>query len=147
MLRGSLVALNSSGAVPVEDIAKTSVTAAPDIDGIATRNGQSVDILVWNYHDEDVASPAADVNITVSGLPSRGVHVQRSVMDNGHSNAYAVWLKMGSPASPTAAQMQELRAASGLEKPVNVTASAVATGWTISGTLPRQSVVLYHLSW
>jgi xylan 1,4-beta-xylosidase len=146
-LSGSLVALSSSASIPVADIAKSSVTAAPDIDGIATRNGNSLDILLWNYHDEDIPSPAANVAVTVSGLPTRGVHVQRFLVDADHSNAYAVWLKMGSPANPTPAQMKDLRAASGLQAPTSISAEAIGSGWSFSAPLPRQAVALYHLSW
>ena len=147
MLSGSLVSLSSSGAIPVGDIEKTSVGAASDINGIATRNGDSLDILLWNYHDEDVPASAAEVTVTVTGLPSKGVHITRFLMDSEHSNAYAAWLKMGSPANPTPAQMSELKAASTLDVSNGMTADVKGGGWTFSAKLQRQAVTLYQLTW
>jgi xylan 1,4-beta-xylosidase len=143
-LGGALVSLTSSGAVPVADIVKSSVTAAPDIDGIATRSGNSLDILLWNYHDEDVLAPDAQVELSIAGIPANSVKVTRYLMDAQHSNAYAVWLKMGSPQSPSAGQIAAMQKASGLEV---VEQTALHGPLTIHLALARQAVTLYTLEW
>lgn len=145
-LSGSLVSLTSTGSVPVGDITKASVTGAPDINGIATRTAHSLDILLWNYHDEDVPAPPADVVLSIAGLPGRGVRVKRYVVDQDHANAYTVWLKMGSPNMPTPDQIAQLQAASELQEDGKVVRMD-APGFALSTTLPRQAVALYRLSW
>jgi xylan 1,4-beta-xylosidase len=143
-LSGSLVALTSSGALPVDAITKSSVTGAPDVNGIATRDGNKVSVLLWNYHDEDVETEPADVLLKVSNLAAGKMSVSQYRMDKEHSNAYSAWLAMGSPQSPTAAQIAELRAKSGLQRvemPVPVKASSL----TVSIKMPRQAVELIVL--
>ncbi len=114
-LSGSLLSLTSNGAQEVADIEKNSVPGDPDISGIATRNGNSVGIVVWNYHDEDVTAPDAKVALVLAHVPGKTVHVTRFVMDAHHSNAYAAWLAMGSPQHVTPEQMTALQKTSGLE--------------------------------
>ena len=146
-LAGSLVELKSSSAIPVEDIVKSSMTVAPDINGIATRNGNSMDILLWNYHDEDVSAPPAEIAISVVGLPLKGVKVQRFVMDADHSNAYTAWIKLGSPEHLAPDQLRQLRATSGLQQFNGKMVKFDAPGFAFSTFLPRQAVALYHLTW
>src|SRR5208337_4651596 len=62
------VATESSGALPLADVVEHSVTNAPDVNGVATRNDHEVDVLVWNYHDADVSAPDAQIHLTVDGL-------------------------------------------------------------------------------
>jgi len=146
-LHGELLPLVSSGAVSEEEVEKHSVLGAPDLNGVATRDGRSVDVIVWNYHDEDVAAAPAEVELEVAGVAAKRVRVTEYRMDRDHSNAYTAWLKMGSPQAPTAAQVEELRKASELavlrESKLGVKAGAVE--WKM--TLPRQAVSLVHIAW
>ena len=146
-LSGSLISLKSDGALDVADIEKDSVDANPDVSGIATRNGNSVDIILWNYHDEDVAAPDAKVNLTVANLPGKTIHLTRYVMDAHNSNAYAAWLAMGSPEHLTPAQMAALQKASVLAITEKETLHQADGSLAIAETLPRQAVALYHLAW
>jgi xylan 1,4-beta-xylosidase len=148
MLGGEYVRVTSTGALPMEQMLKDSVRGAADVRAVATRAEHQVDVLVWNYHDDDVAAEAARVNLSVAGLPARGVKVQRFLMDAEHSNAYAVWQKMGNPAQPTAQQFVELQRAGGLEAVAPLEATAVKDG--VAGLdirLERQGVTLVRFSW
>lgn len=147
MLRGEQLAVTSSGAEAVGEIEKRSVVGAPDVSAIATRDGHSVDVLVWNYEDEDLPAAAADVRLEVAGVGGRQVKVTEYRMDGEHSNAYAAWLKMGSPQAPTVSQVEELKKASelALVRTVPVQAEGGTVRWKTS--LPRQGVGLVHLSW
>jgi xylan 1,4-beta-xylosidase len=147
MLSGSLVELTSSGAIPVADIARSSVAAAPDIDGIATRTANSLDILLWNYHDEDIPAPDAGITLTIAGLPSAPIHLTRYTMDAHHSNAYAAWLEMGSPQHPTPAQLATLEKSSGLQQTADGVTRKSDSPMALTTKLPRQAVMLFHLSW
>jgi xylan 1,4-beta-xylosidase len=147
-LSGSLVSLTSSGSIPVADIIQSSVTTAPDIDGIATRNVNSMDILLWNYHDEDVSTPIANVELSIAHVPGKVIHVDRFLMDAEHGNAYSAWLKMGSPEHLAPTQLNNLRVLvlAGKAEDRNEVKSSDAP-LKLSLTLQRQAVTLYHLTW
>ncbi len=147
MLQGEQLAVTSSGAEQVSEIEKRSVVGSPDVSAIATKDGHSVDVLVWNYEDEDLPASAAEIRLEVSGVGRKRVQVTEYRMDGDHSNAYAAWLKMGSPQQPSAGQVEELKKAS--ELAVMRRASVQAEGGVVKfGTsLPRQGVGLVHLSW
>jgi xylan 1,4-beta-xylosidase len=148
MMGGDYVSVTSSGALPVEQVVKDSVRAAPDVNAIATRSQHRVDVLLWNYHDDDVAAEAAKGLLSVKGIPARGVRVQKFVMDGEHSNAYAAWQKMGRPQQPLAQQFLELQQAGKLES-IGSAAALVTNGGSakLDVTLQRQAVMLVRLSW
>ncbi len=148
MMGGKYVAVTSSGALPVEQVVKESVRTAPDVNAIATRSDHGVDVLLWNYHDDDVATEAARVNLSVTAIPARGVRVQEFLVDAEHSNGYAVWQRMGSPEQPTARQFVELQRAAKLE-PVAPATPVETKGGSASFDikLERQGVMLVRLSW
>jgi xylan 1,4-beta-xylosidase len=69
-------------------------------------------------------------------------------MDATHSNAYAEWQKMGSPAHLSADQQKQLEAAGALSESVGPHRLAVADHAThLSLSLPRQGVALIRLTW
>ena len=116
MLKGERVAATSSGALPLTRILESGVTGLPDIDAIATRHGDDIAVLVWNYHDDDVpAEPAAVVLDIATG--EDGAYLCRHYrVDGDHSNAHAVFLWQGAPQPPSAGQYGELLAASALQQ-------------------------------
>ena len=145
-LGGQWVTTESEGALPLEQVVAQSVTAAPDVNALATRNGKEVDVLVWNYHDADVAVPDAQVEVAIDGL--RGARVSESEfrVDATHSNAYRVWQGMGSPAQPNTEQVNVLEQAGKLEQTQASHSIAAAKGTaTIALGVPRQGVVLVQL--
>ena len=140
------VATESSGALPLAQVLADSVTSAPDVNAVATRNGGEVDVLLWNYHDADVAAPAAQAHLAVDGLRGHAALVAEFRMDAEHSNAYRVWMQMGSPAHPTAEQTAQLQKAGGLEETVPDHRVAVRAGKAAMDlSLPRQAVVLVRM--
>jgi xylan 1,4-beta-xylosidase len=82
------------------------------VSALASRDDRRLTILLWNYHDDDVAGPAADVSLAISGLPATAsaLHMRRYLVDAGHGNAFAEWRQMGAPASLDAIQASEPRA-------------------------------------
>ncbi len=149
VVKGSLgdwVAVESSGALPLARVVAESVTGAPDVNAVATRNGSEVDVLLWNYHDADVAAPDAPVHLAVDGLQGRSVEAAEFRMDATHSNAYSVWEQMGSPAHPDAAQMAQLKKTAELEQTVRDHGIPVHAGKAaMELTLPRLGVALVRL--
>jgi xylan 1,4-beta-xylosidase len=151
-LSGQRLAVTSSGEVPVAEIERSGVTAEPDVSAVATRNGDRVDVLLWNYDDADVSAPGAPLTVEVAGVGMRTVTVVQYRMDRDHSNAYTAWLGMGSPQQPTADQVAELRRVGGLHvmETQTVTPKREARGLgtvSVSTTLPRQGVALFELTW
>ncbi len=147
MLSGQMLSVMSSGARPVDEILQESVRKGPDVNAIATRTERHIDIMLWNYHDDDVAAPVAEIGLAVDGVPAGRVHVQRFVVDAQHSNAYSAWQRMGSPEQPTAQQFMELQQAAKLES-VDRSDSVVhdeRVGLDLK--LERQGVMLVRLSW
>ena len=145
-LGGEWIASESDGALPLDQVVTQSVTGAGDVNAVATRDGSEVDVLVWNYHDADVAVPEAQVQLEVDGL--RGVRVTELEfrVDAEHSNAYRVWQQMGSPAQPNAEQLEQLTKAGQLEETVTGRSVAVKDGKAqIEFALPRQGVALLRL--
>jgi xylan 1,4-beta-xylosidase len=120
----------------------------PDIGGLASKEQRKAALMLWNYHDDDVAREAAQIDLTLKGIPTKKVKITQYRIDNEHSNSYEVWKKMGSPANPTPAQIKELEKAGQLAQygsPKNETAK---DGQLIfSTTLPRQGVGLVMVEW
>lgn len=112
-LAGARLPVSSSGALPLADMVATGVRAAPDIDALATRNGDAVQVLAWNYHDDLVPVPASPVHLTVQVPASFGSSVQVSHLrvDETHGDAYTVWVSQGMPASPSPDERLALTAA------------------------------------
>ncbi|MGH9599363.1 MAG: GH39 family glycosyl hydrolase, partial [Terracidiphilus sp.] len=140
------LATESSGALPLAEVVAHSVTGAADVNAVATRHGDQVDVLLWNYHDADVPAPPAKVRLSVDGLGGDRIAAAEFRMDGDHSNAYRAWLRMGSPAHPGAEQRKELERAGRLDESMAPHPLAVYGGQaTLEVTLPRQAVVLVRL--
>lgn len=123
------------------------------VQALAAADGNSVSVMVWNYHDDAIEGPSAPVTLLIKNIPARTALLQHYRIDEEHSNAYAVWKKMGSPQSVTDEQYKTLEKAGGLELlnpdpgtpesiPVNDRGEA-----TISFILPDHGVSLLRLKW
>jgi xylan 1,4-beta-xylosidase len=142
------LAVSSDGALPLDSILAQSVTGSPDINAVATRNGNEVDILIWNYHDADVDAPPATIQLTVDGLKG-ALAESEYLVDRTHSNAYAAWQKMGSPAHPDSVQKAALEKAAQLEEIIRdqpLPSTRASDGSSLlTLTLERQAVALIRL--
>jgi xylan 1,4-beta-xylosidase len=148
-LAGTRLPATSSGAATLASILANSVRGTPDIDTMATLNGQSVQVLVWNYHDDLVTTTAAPVQLTIKLPASFGSSVTVSHMrvDESHGDAYTVWTGQGSPATPSAAQIQAMQQAMDpmpLNPPQTVAVNAGAVA--LNFDLPRFGISLVTIS-
>jgi xylan 1,4-beta-xylosidase len=149
-LKGDRLKVESDGAVDTSRLLEAGVGAQPDINAIATRSGRGLEVLIWNYHDDEAAAPDADVRLVIAGLPREAtrVEVRHLRVDQQHSNAYTAWKQMGSPQEVSPAQYARLEAASQLqplEAPQRVRSAAGSVG--VSFKLPRHALSLLELSW
>lgn len=146
-IHGTTIFARSDHQLPLDAILQHGVRANPDVGSIAARDGNRITILVWHYHDDDLAGPDALVHIALAHLPRAFHHAARITqyrIDRDHSNAYAAWLAMGSPEAPNDAQRATLLAASKLATITSgdPTRTVVRGGAGLDLTLPRQGVAL-----
>jgi xylan 1,4-beta-xylosidase len=145
------VAVESTGAVPLDVILKDGVRGTPDVSAIASSGAGRLTILVWHYHDDELAGPAAAVELRASGLGIEGgeARLTHYRIDEAHSNAYAEWKRMGSPVAPSEQQYAALPEASRFaplrDAPARI---AIRDGSaSLRFDLPRQGVSLLVLDW
>ncbi len=150
----SWLAVESSGSRALDEVVAHSVAGDADISAVATREGNRVDVLVWNYHDADVPGPAAPIRLVVDGLKSPRLDRLKAPiaaidgyrMDSLHGNSYSAWQQMGSPEHPTAEQREQLEKAAAFEPTTVMRMVKVKHGKAaIEFSLPRQGVVLFTL--
>jgi xylan 1,4-beta-xylosidase len=102
-MKGDRVQTESTGALSRTNVRDRSVRQRADVAALASRDARSAAVLVWNYHDDDLPAPPAEIDITIDGLPasqSFQATVEHYRVDNDHSNAYTRWKSMGSPQVP-----------------------------------------------
>ena len=141
---------SSAGALPLGQVVSLGVRQQPDINAIATRKNREIEIMIWNYHDEDVDFPARTIDLAITGLPY-SLHlalVEHFRIDAHHSNAFTAWKQMGSPQSPSPVQYEQLQSAGQLQfftPPVWIRIEQGAAHLPFS--LPRQGLSLVRLTW
>jgi xylan 1,4-beta-xylosidase len=142
---GTRLAVESGAAQPLAAVLKNGVRAEPEISAMASLDGSRLSVLVWHYHDDDIAGPAAGVSLTLAGLPPKSGLLKARIfrVDHDHANSFTAWQQMGAPLAPTPRQYALLRDAGrltseDLAEPLRVENSTVR----IHLTLPRQAVWL-----
>jgi xylan 1,4-beta-xylosidase len=144
---GSWIRTESSGALPLSQVLAESVTQAPDVNAVATRNGREVDVLAWNYHDVDQEALPAHIHLVVDGLKGNEVLASEFRVDRMHSNADRVWKEMGSPSQPTPEERKALEKAGKLEETLQPRRVELEEGKArIDFDLPRQGIVLIRMT-
>ena len=143
-MRGDRVAVTSSSAANTETIRDSGVRESPDVYALATRTDHSLEVLVWNYHDDDLPAPAASIALTIEGLSGTRATVTEYRVDDRHSNSYEVWKQMGSPQTLTTEQRRALEKAGQLQTMGSPTRKNIDGGrLTLDVSLPRQGVALF----
>jgi xylan 1,4-beta-xylosidase len=149
-MSGQSLAATSDHAVPLDALLRQGVREKPDVAALASLDKSRLCVLVWHYHDDDVPGPAADVELTIAGLPpqaseSRVTHFR---IDEDHSNSFTAWKRMGSPQQPTAEQYAQLEKAAQLAAlPEPASVSVMKGEAKLRIQLPRQAVSLLVLDW
>ena len=150
LLGSERVQATSSGALSTEHTVAVGVRRQPDTNVIATRKDHEVEILVWNYHDDDLPAAAAPIDLTVSGLPtksSRGL-VEHFLVDSDHSNAFTAWKEMGSPKTLSTSQREGLERVGQLQLSSSPQRTSIKDGTLhLQFTLPRQGLRLVRIAW
>ena len=152
-MKGQRIAAASSAAVDLQTITHTGVRGeTPDVSALAAIDARQLAVLVWNYHDDATPGPDAEVELTITGLPTdaRSPRLEHFRIDQTHSNALAAWKAMGSPQAPSVDQKNRLVQAGQLQS-LAPDASGAALGDRrpvhIRFRLPRPGVSLVLLGW
>jgi len=150
MLGGERVQVTSSAALPTEDVVLNGVRGQPDIKAVATRTEHGVQILIWNYHDDNLPAPDASIDLTIEGLPpdAKRALSEHFRIDAHHSNSFTAWKEMGSPQSPSPVQYEQLEAAGQLQLLSSPAWLSLEQGAAhLQFALPRQGVSLIRIAW
>jgi xylan 1,4-beta-xylosidase len=150
LLGGERVQVTSSAALPTDDVVLNGVRGQPDIKAIATRGDHEIQILMWNYHDDDLPASAAPIDLTIEGLPpdAKRALSEHFRIDAHHSNAFTAWKEMGSPQSPSPAQYEQLEAAGQLQLLNSPAWISITQGaGHLQFALPRQGLSLIRIAW
>lgn len=144
-MNGQQLSVNSDSAVSLDDIKKNGVRGKPDVAALASLAQNKLTVLAWHYHDDDVAGPDAELDLNIAGIPAgfKKAKLTRYAIDADHSNSFAAWQKMGSPAKPTPEQYAQLEKAGklatvGTPEVIELTGG----GLKLQQRLPRQAVML-----
>lgn len=150
LLGSERVAAESSGAQSAEEVLRAGVRGQPDIHVIAARKANELEILIWNYHDDDLPVAPAPIDVSISGLPA---NLSRALLDHfrvdtDHSNAFTAWKEMGSPQSPSAHQYEQLESAGHLQLLTSPSFLHIVKGSAhLEFALPRQGLSLLRIAW
>jgi xylan 1,4-beta-xylosidase len=148
MMGGDRLAVEGNSMTAQDIIADAVRGDRADVSALASREGDRASVMVWHYYDDDVAAPAADVQLTLRNVPGSRVLLHHYQIDEQHSNAYMTWMKMGAPQQMTPEQYDVLEQSGQLALLTSPewidTENGVAT---IEFALPRRGVSLLQLSW
>jgi xylan 1,4-beta-xylosidase len=149
LLGNERISVTSSAALATEEIVRAGVRGQPDINAIATLKNHEIEILIWNYHDDDIPA-SATIDLEVSGLPAQisQAQLEHFRIDSTHSNAFTMWKVLGAPQSPSAQQSQEIENAGQLQLLSSPSWLPVEHGATrLQFTLPREGLSLIRIGW
>ena len=145
---GNRVEVTGNGAYNSESIVAGSVRSDNDINALASVSGNSLAVMVWNYHDADLAGPDAEVTLNIERIPAQKARLRHYRIDADHSNSYEVWKDMGSPQNPTQNQVRRLEKAGQLDELERARTVKLQDGaCELSFALPRQGVSLLIYTW
>jgi xylan 1,4-beta-xylosidase len=148
LMSGQRVAVVNGNGLTAADIITSGVRGRPDINAIAAKDKNALSVMLWNYHDDNLAVPASAVELTVNGLADGKVLVTHYRVDSSFSNSYEVWKAMGSPQKVSDQQYRLLERAGQLQLYGSPEWVTVKSGKFIMQTdLPGQAVSLIKFTW
>jgi xylan 1,4-beta-xylosidase len=144
-MSGRQLPVASDAEAPLDEMLAGGVRGRPDVAAIASRDGDSLWVMVWHYHDDDVPGPEARVTLEIPGWNREAVLPTHYRIDEEHSNAFTCWKRMGSPQEPTVEQVAELDRRDGLE--TTTPPEVRLEGDTLVATFPLPRAGISLLEW
>lgn len=148
MMEGKRIAVQTDNALNAAAIIANGVRAGNDINAIATKGKNSISVMVWNYHDDDVTGVASPIELKIKGIEARKVLVHHYRVDSGFSNSFEKWKALGKPQQVTEEQYTGLEKAGQLQLHTSPEwIETPAQNAVLKFDLPRQGVALIRLTW
>lgn len=148
MMSGQRISVTADNGLSATDIIAKSVREKNDLNAIASKNQNSISIMVWNYHDDNVAGTSSPVELTINYIGNKKVLVHHYRVDDQFSNSFEKWKAMGRPQQVTDLQYKELERSGQLQLYTSPEWVEVNRGTTLlKFDLPRQGVSLLQLTW
>ncbi|MEO7992442.1 MAG: beta-xylosidase [Chryseolinea sp.] len=148
MMSGQRISVQSANALLAADIIANGVKAQSDVFAMASKNQNSISVMVWNYHDDNIAGESVSVELMIDGIDANRVLVQHYRVDDHFSNSFEQWKAMGSPRQVTSEQYRVLEKSGQLQLYASPKWQDLKNGGaTLSFDLPRQGVSLLRLAW
>jgi xylan 1,4-beta-xylosidase len=148
MMKGQRVSVASDGGLNVNDIISEGVRKGNDVHAIASKDQHSISVMVWNYHDDNIANPPSPIDLTISGINEKKVLVHHYRVDHEFSNSFEAWKAMGKPHEVVGEQYRALEWSGQLQLYTSPQWMEAADGNTVlKFDLPRQGVSLIQLTW
>lgn len=148
MMKGDLIPVKSSRNFTIEELCQNSVRKEADVNALASTDDQSIAVMIWNYHDDDLPAPDENIKILFKNIKAERILVHHYRIDNKYSNSYEVWKSMGSPQNPSKEQIKELEQSGKLQMYTSPTwYQTKEKNLNLSFLLPRQGVSLITITW
>jgi xylan 1,4-beta-xylosidase len=148
MMSGQRISVQSANALTATDIIANGVRTKSDVFAMASKNQNSISIMVWNYHDDNVSGPSSPIEIVIDGIASSKAIVHHYRVDDQFSNSFEEWKSMGKPQQVTDEQYKVLERAGQLQLYTSPEWRETNDGkTTLKFDLPRQGVSMIQLIW
>jgi xylan 1,4-beta-xylosidase len=148
MMNGNRLVVKADNGFKAADIIANGVRERNDVNAIASRSENSICVMVWNYHDDDIAGSSAPVRLSVSGIGNEQVLLQHYRVDEHFSNSFEAWKSMGRPQQVTSEQYETLERAGQLQTLESPQWKKAKDGIIeVQFNLPRQGVSMIRMSW
>jgi xylan 1,4-beta-xylosidase len=148
MMSGQRVSVHSATGLNASNIITNGAREQNDVYALASKNGNSISVMIWNYHDHNLAGPSSPVELNIKGPGDKKVLVHHYRVDHQFSNSFEKWKAMGSPQQVTAEQFKELEQSGQLQLYTSPEWKAVTDEKVVMKfDLPRQGVSLVQITW
>ena len=148
LMQGQRLQVETEGGMHVADIIEKGVREENDINALASKEGNSIWVMVWNYNDHDQKPGLADIALDVNNIGGKKVLVSHYRIDDRFSNSFEKWKQMGMPQQVSAIQYKELEQAGQLQMLTSPEWKPAKNGKIqLNFNLPAQGVSLVQLTW
>ena len=148
LMKGNRLKVNAPSGLNVRDVIENGVRKQPDINVLASRDEQSITIMIWNYHDNHLPADDAEIELTIKPIRQKKLLLHHYRVDREYSNSFETWKSMGCPQKPTAQQYKKLECAGQLQLYMSPQwLTPLDNAITMHFILPRQAVSLLKLTW
>jgi xylan 1,4-beta-xylosidase len=148
MMNGKKLSVKCDSGLNASDIIANGVRGKNDINAMASKNGNMISIMVWNYHDDNIPGGESPVELAINGISNKKALVHHYRIDQQLSNSFEKWKAMGKPQNVTDGQYKELEKAGQLQLYNSPRWNEVINGKTVlKFNLPRQAVSLIQITW